>query len=139
MLGFYKYLFKCKTYMNLETLIYSLILAVVSGLAFVAYRHPNGYEKIFIPSITLTSMAIIFVLASNFGTMHAHIRLLKDDVIERPEETIQQAAAFSINELNNAYDNILIVSTVGVAIIGYLFFLYKLPVILGIKSGKECP
>lgn len=33
----------------IETIISGLILEIVSGLAFLAYRHPVGYRRIVVP------------------------------------------------------------------------------------------
>ncbi len=122
--------------MNIETLIYSLIVAAVTGLSFIAYKHPNGYKKIFTSIMPLAIMALLMVLALNLGKLHSSIRIAGEMLLENPDATIQ-SASFSITSMNNSLDNILVVVVVGLFVIGYLFFLYKLPSILRSNDNDE--
>jgi len=120
--------------MNVATLIYSLIVAAVSGLTFVAYRHPNGYKKLFTALVPIASMALLFVLGMNLGALSSGIRSVGKDLTTAPEAKIQNSS-FSITNMNESLDNIIMAVVVGFFVIGYLFFLYKLPTIL--ESNKN--
>ena len=115
--------------MNIETLIYSLIVAAVTGLTFIAYKHPNGYKKIFWNITPLATMVLLMILAWNFGQLHSSIRITGEKLIEDSDAKIEDAS-FTITSMNDSLDNILIAVVVGLFVIGYLFFLYKLPTIL---------
>ena len=71
--------------MEIETLIYSLILAGISGLTFVAYKHPIGYQKIFVVIITPVLLVPTMFISAHFGSIYGRIRALKEDLDERPE------------------------------------------------------
>ena len=62
-----------------ETLIVGLILALVSGITFIAYKHPKGYEKIHNHILLLTGLAFVGLQAWDWGVTITAIRL--DDLI----------------------------------------------------------
>jgi hypothetical protein len=122
--------------MNIETLLYSLIVAAVSGLTFVAYRHPNGYRKIFSALVPVASMAMLSVVGWNLGALGSSIQSVGKALKNNPEEKIQ-SSSFSITSMNESFDYIIIAVVVGFFIIGYLFFLYKLPTILEANQNEK--
>ena len=122
--------------MNIETLIYSLIVAAVSGLTFVAYRHPHGYRKMYSTLIPVASMALFTVLAWNLGGLTNIIRSVGKELKNNPEEKIQRSS-YSITSMNENLDYIILAVVIGFSVIGYLFFLYKLPTILGTNKNEE--
>jgi hypothetical protein len=51
----------------METIISGLILATVSGLTFVAYKHPPGYKKIQAVILPVLSISIVGVSIWNLA------------------------------------------------------------------------
>lgn len=78
--------------MNIEILIYSLIVTAVSGLTFVAYRHPNGYKKIYSAIIPFIAVSLIIYFAWNLGMMYGGIRWIGEYVIDNPDKTISNSS-----------------------------------------------
>lgn len=53
----------------LQTIIAGLILAAVSGLTYLAYKHPKGYDLIFNYLFTVT--VVVFLLYGTYKTGYA--------------------------------------------------------------------
>ncbi len=122
--------------MNLETLIYSLVVALVSGLTFIAYKHPVGYKKIYTLLIPVSFVPVIIILSYNLGALYSSIRSIGNDLLEKPDEKIS-LLSHNITRMNESLDYILLSAVIGFVVIGYLMFLHKLPVILETNSNEE--
>ena len=64
-----------------DDLIVTLIISAVSALAFVAYRHPEGYARLYVPML-LTSFAIfatwcVYSVGYQLGFSDASIECIK--------------------------------------------------------------
>ena len=59
----------------IETIVSGLVLAVLSGLTFLAYKHPDGFRRIglvlVLPAVLLPLLYIVWEL----GSIHSGIRL----------------------------------------------------------------
>lgn len=51
----------------IETLTVSLILTFISGITFIAYRHPDGFHRIYIGLVFVSSLILAIVIAYNSG------------------------------------------------------------------------
>jgi hypothetical protein len=51
-----------------------LIVIVASGLAFVAYKHPNAYRLMFIFAVPVLAMGGLIVLAIKVGDLNGSIK-----------------------------------------------------------------
>lgn len=62
----------------LETIISGLILAAVSGITFLAYKHPDVYKTMGLSSITFNLGVLVFAVmnAWNFGIGLTYTKLL---------------------------------------------------------------
>jgi len=56
-----------------ETVITSLILAAISGITFLAYKHPEGYSKLYWPISIGTMFALCVYMSFYTGATHALI------------------------------------------------------------------
>jgi len=118
--------------MVINTLIASLILAALSGLTFVAYKHPSGYKKISIPlSLTIVLMVILIISYSSTGILTLIVRL-KENLDLFPDNTLKSELNL-INRLYHYRNLFLYVLLVSAVTLGYLFFLYHLPKLLECK------
>jgi hypothetical protein len=113
----------------LDNLIPAIVVAAISGLTFIAYKHPNGYGRIYMP--LMYSAFGIFLVCGIFHTGYllgfgdASVSYLKLNKIplnipETPSNPYWILIAFCI-------------------FVVYLSFLRVLPDILGFssKNGKE--
>lgn len=117
-----------------ETLVISLILAALSGLTFVAYKHPRGYRRISIPLGVVVLMLAIWVLSLTSGATVSSIGSLKEDLDHFPDRTLK-SEEFSINSLYQCRNRMIVVLMVTVATLGYLYFLSCLPRILECETN----
>lgn len=120
--------------MNIESLIYSLLLGAVSGLTFLAYRHPAAYYKIFSSVLSLLILIPLAIIVANGGHLYTLIRTLAKRLEDDPEQSISRVS-YSINTINESLTTITLTVVVWFAVFGYLWFLYKLPSI--IESNDE--
>ena len=84
----------------LNTFLSGLLLAIVSGLAFVAYKHPKGYRHIlqgFGPVFAFPFGAIVLVYTAKIATS---IRLFGEKAVEAKSGSVSVQAS-SIESLNN--------------------------------------
>ena len=56
------------------TVLIPLIVVVASGLAFVAYKHPNAYRVMFIFAVPVLVMGGFLVIAIKLGDLNATIK-----------------------------------------------------------------
>ena len=116
----------------METFISGLLLAAVTGLAIIAYRHPSGYKKIFIflfVTVGVVSLGIsVWDLAVEIGFGQV-IPFLKTD----SDGYDKARAAIRTVQINLGW---LFLGTVATII--YLNILYFLPKILsGENTAKD--
>src|SRR5437764_14014645 len=73
----------------LASIIAGLVVAFVSGLTFVAYRHPAGYRKLFIPLMASAWGVWIVHMIYSFGEQSGFYRAL-DGVRSMNKDTLLQ-------------------------------------------------
>jgi hypothetical protein len=120
----------------MEAFFWSLALAAVSALTFVAYKHPQGFARNIFPRlIGLTSVFLVAVIARYIGSMESLTESLPREVAKATE---------SLNILQHIADSIvdayvqLKYSLLGVLVVFvYLNLLRFLPSILGIEHEKS--
>lgn len=83
----------------MENLYISLILMAVSGITFIAYRHPQLYERDFSNKILAVSgLIVLSLIMHDSGVSSAFKDLspyLKDGVNEKVKEVVESASASS--------------------------------------------
>jgi len=121
-----------------ETFVLSLVLAALSGLTFVAYKHPRGYRRISIPLGRSVLLLAIAVLSFTLGSIFMAIGSLKDSLDDFPDQTIK-SAQFTVNSLYDDRNLALVVLVVTAATLGYLYFLSCLPRILEYQTDGTAP
>jgi hypothetical protein len=121
-----------------ETFVLSLVLAALSGLTFVAYKHPRGYRKMSKPLALSVSLLAIAVLSFTLGGTLAAIGTLKDHLDVFPDQTLK-SEEYCINGLYDDRNLALVVLVVTAATLGYLYFLSCLPRILEYQTDGTDP
>jgi hypothetical protein len=79
-----------------EQVLSGLLIAGISGLAFIAYRHPAGYQKLFL-FLHYGAMGIfILFFMWNMGVLYGEITLTKFIPVEKYAEAKKAAEAIKI-------------------------------------------
>ena len=59
-----------------QSLLSGLLLAAVSGLSLVAYKHPNAYARIYLPLLSILGVFLASAIAWNAGILFSVAKLL---------------------------------------------------------------
>lgn len=77
----------------IETIAPSLVIAAISGISFLAYKHPRAYQKLFIP-ICYAQLAIVVglviwdaAITTAFSYLLPHF---KNDEVKLASETVER-------------------------------------------------
>jgi hypothetical protein len=113
-----------------DRLIAALFAALLTGITFIAYKHPDGYKRMYWPLVialwAVSALAGAFIIGRSVGNGDATLEILKlNPNIRTPNMTIPSP-----------------LSTLGIGMIpviayGYLLFLRFLPDILHSPEKKE--
>lgn len=114
----------------IETIISGLVLAIVSGFAFLAYRHPTGYRMIVTFVALICSLPTIGYAAFHLGMLRTGIRILGEDATRTQGDMIEVYKS-SVESLNANLTTLTWVLGVTAAATLYLAFLWFLPRIIG--------
>jgi hypothetical protein len=110
----------------IETIAAGLIVATVSGLTFVAYKHPRGYQKLYLPLIGVLAGYWLLHMAYSFGVMNGFydalggVRALNKELVQTP----------------SLIPDPWWMDALPMIAVGYLAFLRSLPSILDVDSRK---
>lgn len=120
-----------------DSIVTGLLLAAVSGITFIAYKHPRGYRKllrlIFIIGLSICSGLIGWMVAVKVSATTAR-RITTNNALGFEDRLDQLPEA--INGLN---DNLLY-PVIGLSLVVlYLKFLQHLPQLLGLPTEKDPP
>ena len=123
-----------------ETLIPALILAAISGLTWVAYKHPKGYEKIMFALYVFIGLPVGWFIGTVFELIFCLSALR--GATQGAEETPTPLGPLVSIPLDIIQDVYVPFSKLGwilfitVAVYAYLTFLFYLPKILGLKEDE---
>ena len=113
----------------METLVVSLALASISGVTFLAYKHPAGYLRLLEWFKIGAGIIMIAALAVSFGVSRAYFALFP--FIESSKRDEARAAIENIDP----YSWRLVAGYVALTV--YLGFLVFLPYFTGQASGAN--
>lgn len=129
--------------MVLETFFWPLILAAISALAFLAYKHPKSFRiNIAVPLLGLTIIVIVAVTAWNAGSAGVSLRRMVEEVSQLqkdkilPQHTLESLTNLAVN-LKDIYDFQIVVLAIGTAVFIYLLILILLPTLLSVESSED--
>jgi hypothetical protein len=113
-----------------DTIISAIVMAAISGLTFIAYKHPKGYARMHYPvMITFGAVWVLYATYSigyvyGFGdAASAFLKLNPSAYLHSPER--------------ESHSPTLWIFLLPVLFIGYLSFLRALPYILGLPSNNK--
>jgi len=120
----------------METVIGGLVLAAVTGLAILAYRHPEAYR--FIGRILMLAVGVIGLqqILFAYGALRSDTRTLQKLLEEQPEMALRIVAG----SVSDAYTSIQFISlavAITFAIEFYLILLWWLPAILQLDAEAK--
>ena len=118
-----------------HTLIVSLVLAAVSGLTFIAYKHPGGYKNIATPMIMLGLMITLVLVTYNISSLWWGVGILSEELAKRPDQSLKDTQ-FTIERMAKSRDSVEKILVVALPSLLYLIFLWHLPKVLGVNKGK---
>ena len=113
-----------------KTLFASLILALISGLTFLAYKHPIAFKRLFWPLFFLITAAFFVATAWN-GAVSSVLSALSEFI----PPTQLQAASLKAHELDFPSWHTLAFLCSGL----YMSFLLWLPILLAEDKEKIKP
>ncbi|SRR6266446_4505551 len=113
----------------LETVAAGLILAAVSGITYLAYKHPPAFRKLFYPMLGLIIAPQIILGAWALGVSHSYATIYR--FIDRTKWNEADAAINSITPRE------WLVSLVLFGSLAYLAFLRALPLLIHEKKEAE--
>jgi len=114
----------------LESIISPLIIAIISALTFVAYKHPTAYKKLLLPILI-----ICIVLDLVFTTWEISISVISSKLLPLiGREKITEAEL--IIDKHQIFDNPMYLSIIFILIVAFLFILNSFPHLFG-KNDKE--
>lgn len=119
----------------MEALIVSLVLAAVSGLSWIAYRHPKGYRRIV--GTAGPAVLVLLVLASIWllGGLMSAANLLHEALQENPTADLQ-SERYAIESMANTWRTIRFAFSTAFASGAFLAFLWFLPQLLDLRGPE---
>ncbi len=118
--------------MDLQSFIYPIIIAILSGVSFLAYKHPRGYKNIFYVVFPMSLVIVFNIMFFSISNIYTTTKGLKENLENDTALTLESQTVF-IKQLDKTTDFLVIFSIVSFLASAYLYFLYKLPNILEIK------
>lgn len=110
-----------------DTFIPGVLLATITALALLAYKHPTAYARIFLPFVIVLGILFLCTFFWNYGTLKAHIALIKF----LPADELD-AADHAINSLQVPY-----LIPIFFTVVAYLYLLRFLPLLLQSSEGDK--
>jgi hypothetical protein len=112
----------------MDKVIPALIVAAISSMTFIAYKHPNAYRNLFIPLCVLLMIIESAALAWNAGSELTY-RALRDYIgVDKIKEAYDVAESYQIPLW-------MFLSGLGIAF--YLVLLFCLPMMLDEEKPEK--
>lgn len=120
----------------IETIFPSLLVAAISALTYLAYKHPEPFRKnIGAPLLAFGFLVVLLITGYFFGTLSVIIGKLSEEVAKLPGE--KGHLQFLATQLSNNYSLIKYVAGICFATLIYLVLLIRLPQILDLKPKSD--
>jgi hypothetical protein len=108
-----------------EQLVAGIGVAAISGITFLAYKHPDAYKKVFIGLFVIFASVMVGLVIWDLSNLYAHlaaIHYIKIDKLEEAKKTVRlQSPLYVIPYLGCTILGIII----------YISLLSCLPALLG--------
>ncbi len=117
-----------------------LIVVVASGLAFVAYKHPNAYRVMFMFAVPVLVMGGLIVLAIKIGDLNGSIKSIYHELPNIQKYALSDQLPYQIRRLYDVGQFLkvfLIYYISGFAYLVFLLFLGGLLDLAGLSKNTE--
>jgi len=118
-------------------MIILLILAVASGLAFVAYKHPDAYRVMFIFAAPVLVMGGFLIVAIKIGDLNASIKSIYHELPNIQKYALSDQLPYQIRRLYEVGQFLKIFLIYYIFGFAYLVFLLVLRDLLDLVKGRQ--
>jgi len=118
----------------IESLITGLVLAAVSGVTFIAYKHPNGYARMYF-SLNMATLSMAFGLCVFNGLNVFGSASVINHLVSKMPDLPLSSLTVEASKLHYSLKFIACTVFVAAIILGYFALLKYLPQVLGL-NGK---
>jgi flagellar motor component MotA len=119
------------------TVLIPLIVVVASGLAFVAYKHPEGYRVMFIFVLPVLVIGGLLVLAIKIGHLNDTIKSAYYELQHAPKNALSDQLADQIRTLYEVRQSLKLFLIYYISGFAYLVFLLFLPDLLKLAKDRH--
>jgi hypothetical protein len=119
------------------TVLIPLIIVVASGLAFVAYKHPEGYRVMCIFVLPVLVMGGLLVLAIKIGHLNGGIKSTYYELKHVRKDVLSDQLAYQIRKLYEVRQSLKLFLIYYISGFAYLVFLLFLPDILDLAKDRH--
>ena len=119
------------------TVLIPLIVVVASGLAFVAYKHPNAYRVMFIFAVPVLVMGGFLVIAIKIGDLNGSIKSTYHELQHIRKDAPSDQLAYQIRNLYGVRQSLKLFLIYYGSGFAYLVFLLVLRGLLDLGKDRD--
>ena len=114
-----------------------LIVAVASGLAFVAYKYPNAYRVMCIFALPVLVMGGFLVIAIKIGDLNSSIKSIHQELPNIRKYALSDQLPYQIKRLYEVGHFLKVFLIYYISGFAYLVFLLVLRDLLDLAKGRQ--
>ena len=118
-----------------SNLFYPIVVSIITGISWIAYKHPNGYKNIFRVVLPIILLYSVGGICFNVGSLGEGINQLSKELARQPDASTT-SIKFTADGLSKNFNMIMKIFIISLGVVGYMIFLYFLPSILEINHIK---
>jgi hypothetical protein len=126
-----------KAILRTMTVLNLLIVVVASGLAFVAYKHPNAYRVMFMFAIPVLVMSGLIVLAIKIGDLNGSIKSIYHELPNIRKYALSDQLPYQIQRLYGVGQFLKVFVIYYISGFAYLVFLLVLGGLLDLAKDRR--
>jgi hypothetical protein len=119
------------------TVLIPLIVVVASGLAFVAYKHPNAYRVVFIFAVPVLVMGGFLVVAIKIGDLNGSIKSIYHELPNIRKYALSDQLPYQIKRLYAVGQFLKVFLIYYISGFAYLVFLLVLRGLLDLGKDRH--
>jgi hypothetical protein len=118
----------------METFFWSLLMAMITAITYIAYKHPRSFVKVANLMLLLVFCGIVTVTTYSLATLQNAVSLLVEEVaMLKGQNSLLELAASNIESVYNLQ---LVTWIIAAAVVAYLSLLTHLPKLLDLDEKK---
>ena len=117
--------------------LFALIVAVASGLAFVAYKHPNAYRVMCMFALPVIVMGGFVVLAIKIGELNGSVKSIYHELPNIRKYALSDQLPYQIGRLYNVGQFLKVFLIYYISGCAYLVFLLFLRDLLDLVKARD--